>query len=372
MPGTKPTLIKNAKIWTGLHNGTQVPEADILIDKGLLVGVGCFGYTQLEAYGSSLEVVDAHGAIRSLQALWTTILIWGTAQPWLRSLDGLNTHDVAYPLSIAGVTTALILPSSADSIGIRAFSATKMAAYETRCGENPICHISLTESAIDTTWAYREAYNTAFQIKRKQNASCSKAMSGQWQGLLEYPEHLKWEALVDVIRGHVKDFLATHQHEKYPDFEYDADKDQLEGEDVFMLDGDNALPEAVPDVEDGADEPTSQWEGDEVYKDEEPAAVLPANGLKECDSHAAATNMWADFDDVPFPLTQVAEDHAENGKRKSSETIDLSSGMLVDGQKPAKMLPIAQDDQRGSWRITRPLKTSSNSSKYLLAFEWSS
>ncbi len=41
----------------------------------------------------------------------------GTAQPWLRSLDGLNTHDNAYPLSIAGVMTALILLGPANSIG---------------------------------------------------------------------------------------------------------------------------------------------------------------------------------------------------------------------------------------------------------------
>ncbi|KAK0227173.1 hypothetical protein EDD85DRAFT_958406 [Armillaria nabsnona] len=30
---------------------------------------------------------------------------------------------------------------------------------------------------------------------------------------------------------------------KYPDFEYDTDKDQFEGEDVPILDGDNASPE---------------------------------------------------------------------------------------------------------------------------------
>jgi imidazolonepropionase-like amidohydrolase len=43
----------------------------------------------------------------------------GTVQPWLRSLDGLNTHDDAYPLSVAGgVTTALILPGSANAIGM--------------------------------------------------------------------------------------------------------------------------------------------------------------------------------------------------------------------------------------------------------------
>ena len=38
--------------------------------------------------------------------------------PWLRSIDGLNTHDAAYELAIAGgVTSALILPGSATNIG---------------------------------------------------------------------------------------------------------------------------------------------------------------------------------------------------------------------------------------------------------------
>ena len=40
-------------------------------------------------------------------------------QPWLRSLDSLNTHDEAYELSISGgVTTANVLPGSANAIGI--------------------------------------------------------------------------------------------------------------------------------------------------------------------------------------------------------------------------------------------------------------
>ncbi len=45
----------------------------------------------------------------------------------------------------------------------------------------------------------------------------------------------------------------------------------------------------------------------------------------------------------------MVEDHAENGKRKSSDTIDLSSSRtLVEGQKPAKIRRVdddAQDDQ---------------------------
>lgn len=42
--------------------------------------------------------------------------------PWLRSIDALNTHDASYELAIAGgVTTAQILPGSANNIGV--FSA---------------------------------------------------------------------------------------------------------------------------------------------------------------------------------------------------------------------------------------------------------
>jgi hypothetical protein len=44
----------------------------------------------------------------------------GPILPWLRALDGLNTHDESYALSIAGgVTTALILPGSANAIGMQ-------------------------------------------------------------------------------------------------------------------------------------------------------------------------------------------------------------------------------------------------------------
>jgi hypothetical protein len=33
---------------------------------------------------------------------------------------------------------------------------------------------------------------------------CSKASSGQWDRLGEFPDDLQWEALVDVLRGRVK------------------------------------------------------------------------------------------------------------------------------------------------------------------------
>ena len=40
VPGTPATLLKNAKIWTGARNGTEIVYGDVLLDKGLVVAVG--------------------------------------------------------------------------------------------------------------------------------------------------------------------------------------------------------------------------------------------------------------------------------------------------------------------------------------------
>ncbi|KIJ61333.1 hypothetical protein HYDPIDRAFT_42737 [Hydnomerulius pinastri MD-312] len=165
----------------------------------------------------------------------------GPILPWLRSLDGLNTHDEAYRLSVSGgVTTANVLPGSANAIGGQAFviklrptdqrSPSSMlleAPYTINgthvdpslpprwrqmkhaCGENPSRAYGNTR--MDTFWAFRQAYDTARQIKESQDAYCSKALAGEWSGLGDYPEDLQWEALVDVLRGRVK--VHTHCYE---------------------------------------------------------------------------------------------------------------------------------------------------------------
>ncbi|KAJ7454753.1 carbohydrate esterase family 9 protein [Mycena latifolia] len=252
VPGTRPHLIQNAKLWTGGNNGTEIINGDVLIDKGLIKGVSHFGSAALlEVYGSELVVIDAKDAwvtpgivdIHShlgdasspeLEGAIDDNSEKGTIQPWLRSLDGLNTHDDAYPLSIAGgVTTALVLPGSLNAIGGQAFaiklrktqerSSTSMvleAPYQINssfpdpglppkwrhmkhaCGENPRWY---NANRMDTIYAFRKAYNTASQIKRQQDEYCSKALASEWeQGLGEFPENLQWEALVDVLRGRVK------------------------------------------------------------------------------------------------------------------------------------------------------------------------
>ncbi|KAG7098629.1 hypothetical protein E1B28_000547 [Marasmius oreades] len=69
-------------------------------------------------------------------------------------------------------------------------------------GENPSRVYS--DTRMDTIWAFREAYNKAAQIKKQQDDFCARAEAGDFEGLGDFPHDLKWEALVDVLRGRVK------------------------------------------------------------------------------------------------------------------------------------------------------------------------
>ena len=58
-PGTRPTLIKNASIWTGTHNGTDVVYGDIFLDKGIVKAIG---YVRDTLYANrDVDVYDAGG-----------------------------------------------------------------------------------------------------------------------------------------------------------------------------------------------------------------------------------------------------------------------------------------------------------------------
>ncbi|KAG6849822.1 hypothetical protein H0H93_004631, partial [Arthromyces matolae] len=224
-PGTKPTLIKRARIWTGANNGTEVVYGDILLAKGLIKSVGHF-YGIENFYGDDLVVIDAKGAwvtpgiidihshlgdnpSPSLNGAQDDNSARGTIQPWLRSLDGLNTHDESYPLSIAGgVTTALILPGSTNAIGGQAFVIKLRSTNErspTSMLLEPSYNInnSFLDSDLPTRWRYMK-YKKATDLKLKQDAYCARALSGKWKGLGDFPQDLQWEALVDVVRGRVK------------------------------------------------------------------------------------------------------------------------------------------------------------------------
>ncbi|EJF61654.1 composite domain of metallo-dependent hydrolase [Dichomitus squalens LYAD-421 SS1] len=257
VPGTRPTLITNATIWTGRIDGLEVLRGDILLDGGLIKRVGVVDDDLLDQYAHLVRVdaqgqwvspgiIDLHShlgvdSVPELRGGDDTNSFKGPVLPWLRALDGLNTRDDAYKLSIAGgLTTALVLPGSANAIGgqailIKLRSTADRAPtgkllenpYERNgsvydphayfryrhmkyaCGENPDRVYSNTR--MDTAWAFRKAYEHARKIMEAQDNFCTKATRGDWAGLGDYPEDLQWEALVDVLRGRVK--VHTHCYE---------------------------------------------------------------------------------------------------------------------------------------------------------------
>ena len=61
VPGTPPTLIKNATIWTGRESGNEVVNGDLLLDKGLIKAIGGVYNTSLLDY-HNLVTIEAEGA----------------------------------------------------------------------------------------------------------------------------------------------------------------------------------------------------------------------------------------------------------------------------------------------------------------------
>ncbi|KAJ2931515.1 hypothetical protein H1R20_g5580, partial [Candolleomyces eurysporus] len=214
-------------IWTGKKNGTEVIERDILMDKGIIKSIGHLDVASglVASYGSRLVVVDAEGAwvtpgivdvhshlgdysSPAMQGATDANSFQGTIEPWLRSLDALNTHDT-YPLSIAGgVTTSLILPGSGNAIGGQGF-VIKLRETAERSPSSmllePPYHInaSFPNPNLPRRWRHMK-YTSAKKAKEAQDNFCSQALSDEWKDLGEYPDALQWEALVDVLRGRVK------------------------------------------------------------------------------------------------------------------------------------------------------------------------
>jgi hypothetical protein len=168
-PGTPPTLIRNATIFTGAFNGTEIAYGnflllqywhasqtyfigDLFLDKGIVKALGFVPPILLKHAsrdGNQLQTIDANGAwvtpglvdLHSHIGLLSAPLLGGKFPPpiqyqsftftfsigafdvnsrhgpilpWLRSIDGFNTHDEAMTLAIAGgVTSIQALPGAA-------------------------------------------------------------------------------------------------------------------------------------------------------------------------------------------------------------------------------------------------------------------
>jgi hypothetical protein len=63
VPGTKPVLLRNAKLWTGARNGTEIVFGDVFFDKGIIKAVGYIPHDILSTIGEEeLVVRDLDGA----------------------------------------------------------------------------------------------------------------------------------------------------------------------------------------------------------------------------------------------------------------------------------------------------------------------
>ncbi|GAA5966695.1 hypothetical protein JCM3765_007601 [Sporobolomyces pararoseus] len=264
VPGTEPILIRNATVWTGEHEGKEILyNHDILLDKGLIARIE----ENIKVTSKEVKVIDAKGAwvtpgivdmhshigvdsMPSLSGSDDTNSVAAPTLPHLRSLDGINTHDLAFKRTVSGgVTTSLILPGSANSIGGQAFMIKLRATKENTpdsmviempwdvrlpsgerkpkgqkpywrrmkmaCGEN-IKNVH-KQVRMDNSWNFRSAFDSARQLKRKQDSFCRKALEANSKGHAlggdeaEFPDDLKLEALVDVLRGKV--LVNTHCYE---------------------------------------------------------------------------------------------------------------------------------------------------------------
>lgn len=241
-------------IFTGEQNGTVIVKGDLLLDKGIVKAIGRIPGWMLDQVENLTTVnannawitpglVDLHSNLGVLSSPMTTgandlTSKHGPVLPWLRSIDGFDTHDDSFELAIAGgVTSALILPGSANAIGGQAFmiklrktaekSPSSMIVepphsldgsqhnpenprwrhLQQTCGEN----LRRYGNRMDSVWALRSAYSEARKVMMAQDAYCLKAEAGLWDSLGNFPDNPKWEMLVDVLRGRVKIFNQCYE-----------------------------------------------------------------------------------------------------------------------------------------------------------------
>ncbi|KAG1849280.1 hypothetical protein DFJ58DRAFT_795038 [Suillus subalutaceus] len=246
------------------NDGHEVLTGDLLMHRGLIKAIGDVPLSlirQLELNNRKLEVIDAHGAwvtpgivdlhshigvgsLPQLNGAGDTNSRKAPILPWLRSIDGLNTHDASYELAIAGGAFIIKLRPTAErspssmllepprTLNGSHFDHTLTPRWrhmKSTCmwyvpedtslypslihsqGENPSRVYGMTR--LDSGWNFRAAYDSARKLRDAQDDFCAKVESDSWDDLAgkTFPEELQWESLVDVLRGRVK--LAVHCYE---------------------------------------------------------------------------------------------------------------------------------------------------------------
>ncbi|SNX87424.1 uncharacterized protein MEPE_06134 [Melanopsichium pennsylvanicum] len=276
-------VIRNATLWTGNDEGSEVLHSrDVLLSQGIIKRIAYTKENQFASESDKGKVIDAKGrwvtpglidmhvhlSVGALPALPSdddANSIGKNTNPYLRTIDGMNQHDVSFHKSLAGgITTGLVLPGSANSMGGQAFpikyrqpsshlpqdrliepptslarlgqgkgvQADANAELETglyrndsssswrymkmACGENARRVYKITR--FDEAWDFRRTFSAARDLKNKQEAFCDFARSfsslhgpdsaPSTLAEAEFPDDLELEALVALLRGKVK--LNTH------------------------------------------------------------------------------------------------------------------------------------------------------------------
>ncbi|OJD40452.1 carbohydrate esterase family 9 protein [Diplodia corticola] len=258
--GHKPTLIKNATVWTGepapgtsdedarAGKGYSWVQSDVFLEHGLIKSVAAqipeaglpSDVLVYDAQGRPLTagIIDMHShagvnPLPQLRGNEDTNEMSADITPYVRSIDGLDPLDHQIQvIKSGGVTTSLVLPGSGNNIGGEAFvvkhavgkpdgreevSAADMLADPDRtwryikmaCGENPKrVYGKVGEhgptSRMGESWEFRHAFEQAANLVRVQDDWCAAAQVHGVDAVDTYlPQDLRWETLGAVLRGQV-------------------------------------------------------------------------------------------------------------------------------------------------------------------------
>ncbi|KAG2221768.1 hypothetical protein INT45_003408 [Circinella minor] len=253
----QPVLLKNAIVWDG--EGQILKDVDILLQNGVIAKIE---QNINVSEDMDIKIIDVGGHVvspgivdmHSHLGLYSWPYLAGSMEvneatspltPFVRSLDAFNPNDKAIKIvASGGVTTALVLPGSANQMGGEAFVfklrpvATtsnedmliqagideeidaKWRWMKMACGENPKNFYGkfgrMPKTRMGEAYLFRQRLDDARSLLNAQNDWCSAAQNIDPEtSRLEtrFPEELKLESLVALLRGDV--LLNVHCYETH-------------------------------------------------------------------------------------------------------------------------------------------------------------
>ncbi|KAI9269294.1 hypothetical protein BDA99DRAFT_461129 [Phascolomyces articulosus] len=253
----QPVLLKNAVVWDG--EGNILKDVDILLQNGVITKVENdisppesedTKVIDVAGHVVSPGIVDMHSHL----GLYSWPYLAGSMEvneatspltPFVRSLDAFSPGDKAIRIvASGGVTTALVLPGSANLMGGEAF-VFKLRSMPTSsnedmliqagideevdakwrwmkmaCGENPKNFYGkfgrIPKTRMGEAYLFRQRLDDARTLMNAQDDWCSAAQNIDPESTrLEsrFPEELKLESLVALLRGDV--LLNVHCYETH-------------------------------------------------------------------------------------------------------------------------------------------------------------